>query len=269
MAGMMRGALGVGRGLGVLAVLAMALLPRPGSAQSLDRVDELMREGRVEDARAALLAWTDANPRPGREDRQRGLWLRGVLTLDPAQAEVIYRQLVLEYPGGAYTDQALLRLGTAAALAGDAAEAEANFRTLERDYPASPHRAEAVAWLERRAAAPEDAAGRPPEGVVPPRSDREPGQVPRGAEARPAAAGDFTAQAGAFSSLERAQALAAEIREAGFDPRVVRAGASELFRVRVGRFPTADEARALAARLQAAGFEAGMATDVSQERPAG
>lgn len=243
-----------------LAVLTAALMaPGAGTAQTLDRVDDFIREGRLEDARAALLAWGDANPRPGRQDRQRGLWLRGLLTLDPDQAEVTYRQLALEYPGGPYTDQALLRIATAAALRGDLGEAAANFRDLERHYPGTPARLEAVEWLRRNEAAVAAAASRaPPEARA------------GGAYAPSSGSGDFTAQVGAFSTLEGARTLADRVREAGFTPRTVTVEGNDGFvRVRVGRFQTADEARPLVARLRAAGFEAGLGTGASRERPAG
>ena len=252
------------------ALAASLLAPGAGTAQTLDRVDELMREGRVEDARTALVAWIDANPRPGRQDRQRGLWLRGVLTLDPGQAEINYRQLVLEYPGGPYTDQALLRIGTALALRGDLLEAEANFRDLERDYPGSPARLEAVDWLRRNASALSEArraAGRAAtDAPSPARSERRAGA---GDRTEPAGTGDYTAQVGAFTTLEGARTLAERVREAGYTPRIVTVAGSDFVRVRVGRFPTADEARPLIARLLAAGFEAGLGTGAERERPAG
>ena len=47
----------------------------------------------------------------GRGDRQRGLWLRAILTVDPLMAGLDFQRLVLEYPGGAHSDEALLRLG--------------------------------------------------------------------------------------------------------------------------------------------------------------
>ena len=254
----------------LVALTAALAVPGSGAAQSLDRVDELMQEGRIQDAREALLAWADAHPRPGRQDRQRELWLRGVLTLDPGQAEVIYRQLVLEYPGGPFTDQALLRIGTALALRGDLLEAEANFRDLERDYPGSPARLEAVDWLRRNEealAAARRAAGRAAaDAPDTPRTERRP---PAGDPSAGAGTGDFAAQLGAFTALDGARILADRVREAGFTPRIVTVEGSDFVRVRVGRFQTADETRSLVARLRAAGFEAGVGTGASRERPAG
>ena len=163
--------------------LAAALLlagVSPARGQSLDEVDRLVRDGRVGEARVELVAWMEANPRPARADRQRGLWFRGVLTLDPAQAAGAYRMLVLEYPGGAFTDVALQRLGAMSELEGDLLGAARNYTTLAKDYPGSPARLEAVNWLAENEAALDSARaaagqGRPSSrpAVVPPRSDRE------------------------------------------------------------------------------------------------
>lgn len=250
-------------GWALAALLAVPVVPAGVRGQTLDRVEGLIQEGRMEDARDALVAWEGANRRPGREDRQRGLWYKGLLTLDPIQAEIIYRQLILEYPGGSYTDQALLRVGTAAALRGDLLEAEVNFRHLERDYPGSPARLEAVDWLRRNqealAAAREGPAAEPAPGAA------RPGAV----AAEAGGSGDFTAQLGALSTLEAARALAARVREAGFTPRIAQVEGSDLFRVRVGRFETMDQARELVRRLRDAGLEAAVGTGALRERPVG
>ncbi|MDT8341727.1 MAG: SPOR domain-containing protein [Longimicrobiales bacterium] len=255
------------------AVMALAVLPATAGAQSLDTVDALLRDGRVAEAREALVAWSGAHPRPGRDDRQRELWLRGVLTLDPAQAAVIYRQLVLEYPGGPFTASALLRLGQSAAARGDLREAAAHFRVLERDHPGDPARLEAVAWLGRHGSAfdSSEAAGAPPASrpsTEPPLRASRAGER-TAADAGAGAGAEFAAQAGAFTALEGARALAERLRAAGYPARVVTVQGSDFYRVRVGRFATPEEARALVARMRAAGFEAGVGSGVGRERPAG
>jgi hypothetical protein len=97
--------------------------PGPALAQgagSLDQVESLMSEGRIIQAREVLMAWLDSRlSSASREDRQRGIWLRGRLTVDPSMAEVDFRRLVLEYPGGPYSAAALLRLGLHAELRGE------------------------------------------------------------------------------------------------------------------------------------------------------
>lgn len=256
--------------------LVLSLLPAALAGQTLDRVDQLVRDGRIQEARAALLEWSEAHPQPDREERQRELWFRGVLTLDPAQAASAYRRLAVEFPGGSFTDLALHRLGTAAALRGDLVSAAGSFETLARDYPGSSVRGEAVNWLSRnraavdsaRAARAQDAPTRTPPATgterVPPRSDREPQPRPPTTEVRDA--GAFAAQLGAFTTADRAEVLATRVREAGFEPRIVRVPGSEFFRVRAGRFTVAEEARAFIERLRQAGFDAGLATDADRER---
>jgi cell division septation protein DedD len=271
---------GVAGRIGPFALLLAMAAPAP--AQTLDDVDRFVRDGRMQEAREALMVWMEANPRPNRADRQRVLWWQAALTLDPQQAEPIYRRLVLEYPGGTFTDQALYRLSLAADLRGDLLEAEAGFSTLVRDYLASPLRNDAADWLSRNREALAEAharvaqatreAGptRPGGQVRPPRSDVQEAPPPpdtrvRG-EPEGAGAGDYTAQVGAFTTAENARALAVRVAEAGFDARVVQTEGSDFFRVRVGRFETIEEAREMITRLQAAGLEAGLGAGAATER---
>lgn len=143
--------------------LALMLGPAPSSAQqeqagpavTLDQIEDLTRLGRTEDARDALLRWWDASyADASRKDVQHALWLRGRLTVDPAQADLDFRRLVVEYPGGQYSDQALMRLAQSAFMAGDSAKAAETVARLEREYPGSPVGREARAWLK--------SAGHPP-----------------------------------------------------------------------------------------------------------
>ena len=147
-----------------LLVAALLLGPLPLAAQAtLDQVDALIEVGRTEEARIALMSWLEGTPvaeasqrQAGqrRADAQRALWLRALLTVDPAQAAVDYQRLIVEYPGGSYADRALLRLAQAAAAQGDPARARDHLRALLRDYPTSPTRLEAgglLASVEREA----------------------------------------------------------------------------------------------------------------------
>lgn len=260
------------RCLVTLLPLVTGFLAAPAAGQTLDQVDALMRDGRMEAAREALLEWQAGAARPSRDDRQRALWYRAVLTVDPAQAEPTLRRLALEYPGGSFTDQALYRLGLAARLRGQPEVAAGHFRTLVRDYPNSPVHARARDWLRRSGERPATAdADGATGGDQPPA--REPGAEETGADRPQAeadgAGGDFSAQVGAFGSEENARGVARRLEEAGFQARVVLIRGSDFFRVRVGRFQTADEARALIERLRASGFDAGLGTAGSTERPPG
>ncbi len=152
-----------------LVVLALGLAARPLTAQSrtppyqvsLDRVEVLTAEGRIMAARDALEAWLELmEPSASRVDLQRAIWLRGRLTVDPSMAEADFRRLVLEYPGGPYSDDALWRLGLSAAARGDSAQAQNFFISLARDYPSGPLAGKAEDWLR----------GHGVEAMPPPRS---------------------------------------------------------------------------------------------------
>src|SRR5690606_29220521 len=185
---------------------------------------------------------------------------------------------------------------------GQATRAATYLERLAVDHPNSPDRAVGLLWLARarrlagrtdaacqaanqaadsRGAGPELAAlirseqvascrriadARPPAG-------RQAGPPTRPAaaqrEARPApttATGAFAAQAGAFRERSGAETLAAQLRRAGYEPRLVRLPGSSLVHVRVGRFPNAAEADALVARLRAAGFTALVVRDAGREQ---
>lgn len=252
-----------------LALALGALTLAPLSGQSLATVDSLVRDGRMQEARTALLAWEEAGGAANRDEAQHRLWLRGVLTLDPAQARSSYLRLVVEYPGGRYTDRALLRLATTAELQGDVLEAEGYYRLLARDYPASPAHREAERWLEANGEILREARASREDtpDLIPPRSDREPQPPPP--DTRIVSSRDFTVQLGAFSGRDNAGALAERVRNAGFEPRVVQVEGSPLFRVRVGRFPTRAAAAEVRDRILAAGFDAGVARDADRERTGG
>lgn len=227
---------------------------------SLDQVEVLTRQGRILEAREVLQTWWDEQgARVGRLDRQRSLWLRARLTVDPSLAELDLRRLTLEFPGGPYSDDALLRLARSADLRGDLGRAAGYFRTLLRGYPSSPHAPLAAAWLreagpEVQAAAEEE--DRHEERVVPP------GQSPNVEDA-------FSVQTGAFRDPDRARSLAGQLQAAGYDARVVRVPGDGLFRVRVGRYRERAEAAALAERLREGGFEATIVTDARSEERLG
>jgi cell division septation protein DedD len=130
---------------------------RPAHGQSaLERVDELARLGRAEEARALLREGAS------RRELQRGLWLRGRLTVDPVQAELDYQRLVVLYPSGQFTPEALLRLAQGAFAAGDEEGARRYVATLAMDYPRSDASERAENWLA--AAGPVPPAGDTPTG---------------------------------------------------------------------------------------------------------
>lgn len=238
----------------VAGVLLLVLHPAGGAAQDLDRVETLAAEGRMEAARVELMRWWDG-PRATapRERLQQALWLRGLLTLDPHEAAADYRRLAVEFPGGPYTDRALLRLARLAEAQGDADEAARWFARLLADHPGSPAGLEARAWMNARV---------PSEGRNAAGSSAAPAGTAEGA-------GSWSVQVGAFSDPARASALVERLREAGFDARLVVVESSPLVRVRTGRFADDAGARTLCQRLEARGFESLVVSDASRERPVG
>ena len=242
--------------------LLLLIVPLPLSGQgnsSLDEVETLMGQGRILEAREVLEHWwEEEGASVGRSDRQRSLWLRARLTVDPSLADLDLRRLVLEFPGGPFSDDALLRLAQSADLRGDLRQAHTHYTALLRGYPASPFVPAAEVWLRTRGPEVEALGPEPPPGVA---------AIP--SPASPEGAGGISVQVGAFRSLDGARSLAERIRNAGFQPRVVRVPGTDLVRVRVGRFEDRPGADRLKGELEQAGFEATIVTDARSEERVG
>ena len=251
--------------LRLLLVTAFLLGPGPMRAQTpsrLAQIDSLVTEGRTEDARHTLMTWWDQLDAPpnsrqrapaARTDLQHAVWLRAVLTVDPVQAAVDYQRLVVEYPGGSYSDRALLRLAQAAEASGDAVRSREYLYTLLRDYPTSPARLDAGRMLPSVESAVQ--AQELADAVV------SPTPVPV-----PSPAGSWTVQLGAFASLERARALREEIGAGHLDARIVLVPPSRLIRVRTGRFLSKARAEGLRSALAARGLDVTVSGDADREK---
>ena len=269
----------VGWTLAVVAATALAPRGLQGQSALLEQTDSLAAAGEADQARAALSEWWSARAdSASRSDLQRGLWLRGLLTVDPRQAELDYQRLVVEYPGGPFTDAALLRLAQAERAEGRPERALAHLLTLVRDYPSSPRRLRAQELLpdveKEAAAAPsgDTAAATPaaPAQAAPAPAPGPPSRGEEGAPAKPpgrpsASSGRYAVQLGAFSTPDRARTLLQRARDAGLDPRLVRIPGSGLVRVRVGRFTSQDAADGRVAEIRAQGFDALLVSDADQE----
>ena len=256
-----------------LGLCAVATPTGTAAQASLERVEELTRMGRTEEARAVLVEWWDQD-REGasRRDVQRGLWLRGRLTVDPVQAELDFRRLVVLYPSGQFTPDAILRMAQASWAMGNEASAREFVAMLERDHATTPARAAADAWLA-------DAGPVPPPGdtptpapaVDPGGSDaaRESAEPSTGAEETLGPPMNYSVQLGAFGEDERAMALAREAEAQGVDVRVVRVEGSRFTHVRVGRFAERTAAVELLEALSARGINAALVRDDRPETPIG
>jgi cell division septation protein DedD len=291
-----------------LAAAVILAAPAPAEAQSaaadLARTERLVEEGRFAQARELLEGWWNSGAQgASRQDLQTGIWLRALLTVDPDMADLDYRRLVVEFPGGPNSDEALLRLSRGAEARGDLLAARRYLSILVRDYPDSPHRPEARSLLAR---IPEGATGvvepapgrvtgpsevrdgprptpevrdgprptpevrRDPDEAGPPREARPEGDRTdpgRAGALPPPDAAPYTVQLGAFSTGERARALAARLEDQGISVRIVFLEGSDLYRVRSGAFETRDGVEDGVARLRSMGFEASIATDRERERP--
>lgn len=256
-----------------------------GGAVSLDRVEELTRLGRAEEARTALTGWWEsAAADASRRDMQRGLWLRGRLTVDPAQAELDFQRLIVLYPSGEYTPEALLRLAQAAHGRGDEESARGYVAALARDYANDPVRREAEAWLRGAGPAePVEARAEASRGGRGEGARERPGRRGRDDTSGAAAAGrgggggagvpadadreaEFSVQLGAFADADRALALLEDVREAGVDVRLVRVVGSRFLHVRVGRFRERPEAAEQLEALERLGFSAAIVRDERTEQ---
>lgn len=227
---------------------------------SLAEVEGLMSGGHIADARTALESWWNLRfNSASRDQKQRGIWLRGRLTVDPSMAELDYRRLVLEFPGGPFSDDALFRIGLSAENRGDLREAQRSFESLVRDYPTSPRVPDARDWLRDHegAIAALPVVRRAPAPEMPETDD------PLGVE------GDFAVQLGAFRSLERAMDLAQDLLADGYPVRLVRTPGNDLARVRAGRFDSRLRAEALARELSGKGYETTLVTDAGSEERIG
>ncbi len=284
--------------MGVSILFAIAFTMTSAGAQtppSLDRVEDLARAGRAEEARAMLMRWWEsAQPTASRRDLQRGLWLRGRLTVDPVQAELDYRRLAIEYPGDRYSDEALLRLAQSAHARGALSAAALALRRLRAENPSGSVRRATEAWLARVGPLPEavlatdevetslePAETRPqptavetrPPPPVRPIADTlavtAPRSVPTATTPAPSAPATFAVQLGAFSDPAGARRVLAGLVSSGVEGRLVRLDGSPLMRVRTGRFRTREAAAAEARRLSGRGFAVMVVSDVDKERLVG
>lgn len=247
--------------VGLTLAWLISAYPSPLWAQSgLERVEELTRLGRAEEARVTLTEWWDGDrDNASRRELQRGLWLRGRLTVDPVQAELDFQRLVVLYPSGQFTAAAILRLAQASFAMGDEAASRGYMDILFRDYPSSEAREQGEAWLS--SAGPVPSAGDTPTRVV---SEEPSGRenVPEDDPAdNPESVLNYYVQLGAFADEARAMALYEQVKAAGIEVRVVRVVGSRFTHVRVGRFADRSDAVERLEELTSAGIRAALVRD--------
>lgn len=234
-------------------------------ADSLARADALAHSGRTEEARTLLLEWWDQErPTASRSEQEHGAWLRALLTVDPEQARIEYRRLVVEFPGGRYSAPGLARIARIAEASGDTTGARTAWETLLREHRGSASASMAREWLDRYSGGSDSGIG----VTVAEASEA----TPVDPVARPAGGDDtldHAVQLGAFSSLNRASELLSTARAAGLEPRLVRVRDSDLIRVRLGHFGSEAEAEDLRVRVRALGFDALIVDGAAREEGVG
>lgn len=190
-----------------------------------------------------------------------------------ARAAGYLQRLVADYPGRPERTRGLLWLARARNATRQPGAACAAAREGLADAGADPELAAMLSIEAGAACGVADAGAAAPRGSGSDGPDRGVADAPeRRAPPTPtptpatAGAGEYAVQTGAFRYREGADALAAKLRAAGFEPRAVLVPANSLLRIRVGRFPTAREAARLAERLKSAGFEAVVVRDADREQ---
>jgi ATP/maltotriose-dependent transcriptional regulator MalT len=205
----------------------------------------LLEEGAFSQAREAVLElWAAEGDALRGDARASALFLKAVLSLDARDAETDLTRITVEHPFSPDADAALLRLALLRLERGDSAAAVRLLGRLESDYPQSPLLAAAERW--RRGIA-----------LDPPLADPA---LPAAAAA-PAATGGWAVQVGAFRAEAGAVALVAELSRRGFEGAARPRSPDGLIRVRLGGHPGARAAEAVARQLRAAGFEAVVVRD--------
>lgn len=271
---------GMTAALGFAVVGSFGCPPTPLAAQSgLEQVERLTRLGRADEARVALLEWwDDERADASRRELQRGLWLRGRLTVDPVQAELDFQRLALLYPSGQFTPNAVLRLAQASWAMGDEPAARRHLDTLQRDYRRSEAWEQAQEWITD--AGPLPSPGDTPTPSVEPvqegldavqrdASEQDSTVVEQDEPEQASSAMNYYVQLGAFVDQERALALFEEVRAQDIDVRLVQVDGSQFTHVRVGRFAQRAAAVDLLEELTALGISAALVRDDREERSVG
>ncbi len=231
----------------------------------LDSVEAALRRADFLEARTQLRRWQGEGIREASHaDRERGLWLEARLEVDPELAEPLYRRMVLEYPGGRWSDQALHHLALLAEGRADQGTRDRWLQALVRDYPASPLREGArrrletptVSTVSRGAAAPAAAPAVAPAAAAPsvaapsvaaPSTAASPAMTPQGPAATPG-----TTQATAPVPTAGAVASTPSVAT----PQAAPASESGRYTLQVGAFSDLARARAVETALRGRGVGA-------------
>jgi cell division septation protein DedD len=258
--------------------LGVTVLPAQEDSRLVAAV-RLAQDGKGDSARAVVLDLISSTPQADPLFPEI-IYTMGLVARDAADRARNFRRVAVEFAASVWADDALLGLAQEDFAAGRAEAAARSVEKIRSDYPTSSllpvaafwgvranfelgRNNEACRWLGQGLAlaaedvelqnqlnfyaprcgpgAVESAAGQPAPAVRSDSAAGPPGPSP--------GSGRFTVQVTAASSETAAETTAAALRNAGYDPHIVREGG--FFKVRVGRFATRAEAVAAASQVRA------------------
>ena len=269
--------------------LVSGISPLPAQEDSrLVAAVRLAQDGKGDSARAIVLDLISGTPQSDTLFPQI-VYTMGLVARDAGDRSRNFRRVAVEFAASPWADDALLGLAQEDFAAGRADASARNVERIRSDYPTSPllpvaafwavrayfelrNGAEACRWLSHGLALagedvelqnqlnfytprcdlassePPSPAGpeptRPDTAITPATPSSSSGQPPT-----PVGSGRFTVQVTAASTEAAAEATANALRNAGYDPHIVREGG--FIKVRVGRFATRPEAAAAASQVRA------------------
>ena len=256
--------------LTIAALLVSAASLRAQTDSTLAHAVRVAAEGQTDSAQALVRSVLN-NLGSSDELMSEALFFAGVVEADLARARSFFRRVSIEFSNSEWADRALLRLSQLAFAAGNYQQALDQSRRVITDYPFTNLKADASYWAgralmmtgrmtdgcdllaEAAEAATDDIELRNRAEFYLQRCAAIADEAPDSsavAEAQETQEGSYTVQVAALSSASTVDQLMRDLRQAGFDPRVVRDD-SGLFKVRVGRFASRDDAADLARRLRA------------------
>jgi cell division septation protein DedD len=264
----------------------VSVLPAQENSRLVAAV-RLAQDGKGDSARAIVLDMISSTPQSDTLFPQI-IYTMGLVARDGGDRTRNFRRVAVEFAGSVWADDALLGLAQEDFAAGRAEASARNVERIRADYPTSAllpvaafwavrayfelrNTAEACRWLSQGLAlagedvelqnqlnfyAPRCGPGNEEpastQASPPVRTDTTASTPPPPATADPPAApgaGRFTVQVAAASTEAAAQTTATSLRNAGYDPHLVREGG--FIKVRVGRFATRAEATAAASQVRA------------------
>lgn len=264
----------------LFALLALqALVPSPARAQDDPRLKEALRlaqDGASDSARVLVNTLLRTVP-PTDSLYPQVVYTMGLVSRSVEDMRRNYTRVSVEFANSAWADDALYRLGLLDYAAGNVAGAVRQMDRIRSDYPDSPLIPTAAEWAARalfdqrkpREACDWLATAMPKVGddielrnrleflngrcanlsaadTAKPDTTKKDAPKKDSAAAQPRTG--FAVQIGAVNTQAAADKLAADLKNAGFAPYIVKDGA--LFKVRTGPWPDRSKAQAVAARVR-------------------